>query len=55
MERVLADAIAPPASRKPPEKAVRLPRPTQEEIDRIKEQQRQNQARKKADQIPSHQ
>ena len=51
MVRVLADALPQP-SRKPLEKAVRPPRPTQLEIDRIKEQQRQNQARKKADGEP---
>ena len=54
MVRVLADAI--PPERKPPRSAtVKPPKPvlpTQEEIDRIKEQQRQNQERKKADGEP---
>ena len=50
MVRVLADAI--PPERKPPRSAtVKPPKPklpTQEEIDRIKEEQRQNQERNKA-------
>jgi hypothetical protein len=50
MVRVLADAMPPPAaSRKPPKSATPKPKlPTQEEIDRIKEEQRQNQKRAKA-------
>jgi hypothetical protein len=50
MVRVLADAMPPPAApRKPPKSATPKPKlPTQEEIDRIKEEQRQNQKRDKA-------
>jgi hypothetical protein len=46
----LADAMPPPAApRKPPKSATPKPKlPTQEEIDRIKEEQRQNQKRDKA-------
>ncbi len=50
MVRMLADAMPPPAApRKPPKSATPKPKlPTQEEIDRIKEEQRQNQKRDKA-------
>ena len=51
MVRVLADAMPPPAAPRKPPKSAMVPKPklpTQEEIDRIKEEQRQNQERNKA-------